>query len=66
MAKRIRREIYGDFSSRPEGRKYSCQRKDGKNKWVVSRYPYGTIANVGLRQQYQDAKRDYCQEGGDE
>ena len=56
VAKRIRREIYGDYSSRPEGRKYQWRGAVGNKRFAR---PYGTIINVGLRQQYQDVKRDH-------
>ena len=45
VAKRIRREIYGDQSLKQERKYY----------WSA----FGTIVNIGLRQRYQDAKKDY-------
>lgn len=44
IAKRIRRSIYGEYSPRPEARKY---------RWDKS------LVSVGLRQAYQQAKRLY-------
>ena len=45
VAKRIRREVYGDFSIK-EPRKYGITKK-------------GMIVVSGLRRAYIDAKRDY-------
>ena len=61
VAKRIRKQIYGDMSLRAE-RKYTWRKllsghsggyrdKDG-NK-------YSSLVLTGKRQEYQDAKRDY-------
>ncbi len=52
VAKRIRKRIYGDQSIKAV-RKY--RHLVGLSK--TGRY--GGIVNIGLRQEYQDAKRDY-------
>lgn len=69
VAKRIRRQVYGDQSTRQK-RRYAVETvekimkltvgtpKEGK-KAIVKK---GIIKNIGLRQQYQDAKRDYYAE----
>jgi hypothetical protein len=44
IAKKLRKKIYGDDSIRAK-RRYS--------------HIGGTISNIGKRQEYQDAKRDY-------
>lgn len=60
VAKRIRRQIYGDQSLQQK-RRYV---KEITTK-QISVYPKvltvnrDTIKNIGLRQQYQDAKKDY-------
>ena len=46
IVKRIKRAIYGDYSSRPETRKYRWDR---------------SLVSVGLRQAYKQAKRLYKQ-----
>lgn len=52
VAKRIRKRIYGDQSLKVI-RKYRHSVGLSKND------RYGGIVNIGLRQEYQDAKRDY-------
>ena len=63
VAKRIRKRIYGDASLKAK-RRYV---KETVTK-EIQRYPKvytvnrDTIKNVGLRQEYQDAKKDYYAE----
>ncbi len=61
VAKRIRKRIYGEQSLKQK-RRY-VKEITTKN---IAVYPKvltvnrETIKNIGLRQEYQDAKRDYC------
>lgn len=65
QAKRIRREVYGDYYS-PKFREYY-----GENRRKEWSYPYnkpivnqfGTITADHRRQAYQKAKREYTQGG---
>jgi len=60
VAKRIRRMVYGDFSTRNPGYRFEAYdklmalfvRKQRKNK-------PGTIASIGLRREYREAKKVY-------
>ncbi len=64
VAKRIRHQVYGEQSVRQKRRyvtewvEKTVKRLIGKeNKDIVVKK--GVVKNIGLRQQYQDAKKDY-------
>ncbi len=66
VAKRIRREVYGEQSLQQKRRYVSetvekvFKRFDEKTKeFKAVKVNRGIIKNIGLRQQYRDAKRDY-------